>query len=279
MSSTVRFQIEFEGSSRCWNNANVCAIDLYGPKSQVSARSEGILHLQGERLKWHITNKERSGEKLADEISLASEVAKTIRLTARVFESYESTSVESSDGIIRPGQWAKRHDIPITIEDHAELENEERYLIKVKNIPGSGLRAEFIKLDKQQAKISKPKESKTGGETAAQLMDMLNELDPHRLGVVFSAVNNTAQSFQQTRQVDNVELDSLSVPNLEGLFSRGVSELKQAKEAFKAACRPEVRSSETFKAFTDKYNISCRLIQLETALRRKGVFVQMPSYD
>src|SRR4051812_48408473 len=107
----VRFGIMFEGSSQCWEKANICAIDLHGLKSGVSAVSSkiGDSTVQAGKLQWNIVNKDVhplcfNAQKLADEISLTSAVANSFTLTARVFESYDNLlkSERGLDGSVKP---------------------------------------------------------------------------------------------------------------------------------------------------------------------------------
>lgn len=165
----IKFEIAFEGSSQCWKNADVCAIDLVGPKSEVSARSVGTgdSSLKAGRLKWCIPNKDSirplfEREKFVEQVGLTPEIARTIQLTARVFESYDNLSrlVKGLDGAIKPERWARRHDVSIVIENHAELDDGGSYLIKVRNVGERRLRATFIKLDEQTSKKSTSEETK-----------------------------------------------------------------------------------------------------------------------
>ncbi len=56
MTARINFRIAFEGSSQCWERADVCAIDLHGLKSEVSATciKTGDSRLQAGKLQWKI---------------------------------------------------------------------------------------------------------------------------------------------------------------------------------------------------------------------------------
>ena len=159
----VRFGIIFEGSSQCWEKANICAIDLHGLKSRVSAVSgkTGDSTMQAGKLQWNIVNKDAhplcfEAQKLADEIGLTSAVANSFTLTARVFESYDnlSKSERKLEGSVKPQQWVKRYDVDIEMGEHPAFEPGQGYLIRIQNIGECNLRASFVK---QQSKISPAK--------------------------------------------------------------------------------------------------------------------------
>lgn len=99
----IKFEILFEGSPQCWKGARLSAIDLIGPKSAISAQSveKGDATLKSGRLRWYVFNRNEgqsfqqnlsqgmSSEgrpKITDQIALTPQIARTIQLSARVFE-------------------------------------------------------------------------------------------------------------------------------------------------------------------------------------------------
>ena len=162
-STRITFEIAFEGSAQCWKDADVCAIDLIGSQSEISANSVGKREsrLHEGRLKWLVPNNDSvrpvfEKKKFIDQLDLPSETGKTIQLSARVFESYavpSNTLIMGVDGVVRsPKEYrARRHDIPVIIEGRSELKDGGCYLIKVRNVGEMSLRATFNKLDEQTA--------------------------------------------------------------------------------------------------------------------------------
>jgi hypothetical protein len=276
MASRISFQIAFEGSAQCWKDANVCAIDLLGPKSEVSAQSVGKKDssLRAGPLQWHVTNKgEFPGEKVLDEISLASAVAKTITLIARVFESYESEPVQGLDGIKHTKQWEKYYNIEIGIEDHAELEDGKRYLIKVQTVGERRFKAEFIKLDEQEPRTSKVKVSNTAEKPSQDqvIPFLLDRLHPSLKSTkAFSDWSSMVETFKHSHQVGDDELDPLSTVELQGRFNAGMSRLNEARQRFTKAATVQ---GDTEGAAEHMKSCICTLLKLEAALNRKGVYL------
>jgi hypothetical protein len=165
LTSRIRFRIAFQGSASCWKDAHVGAVDVHGPKSEVYAHSpdgrESKLY-EG-ALTWSIPNKDTprpffQSRKELEQISLPADVAKTMSLSARVFEHYENHRhlTMQYDGTTTPELRARRHDIGIILENQAALEEGNSYLIKIKNIGERTLRAEFIKQEEGISRAPRP---------------------------------------------------------------------------------------------------------------------------
>lgn len=168
-SARIKFGITFEGSSQCWEGADVCAIDLHGLKSGVSAISVGIdgssgSRVQAGKLQWSISSKDPTRpflqiQKRVDQIGLTSEVANSFGLTARVSESYDNLSrlERGLDGSIKPQQCVRWHDVAIEIAERSELKAGKTYLIRIQNIGERCLRASFAQVEELKSRTSSAK--------------------------------------------------------------------------------------------------------------------------
>ncbi|HSX03660.1 MAG TPA: hypothetical protein VLG76_02920 [Rhabdochlamydiaceae bacterium] len=306
----IKFEIAFDGSSQFFGqkDTNVCAIDLVGTKSEISAesdRSRGDSSLKAGRLKWCTPNNND-----LDQIALTPKVAKAIQLTARVFESYNNPwkMIKGLDGVTRPEQRVRRYDIPITIEDHPEFETGKCYLIKVQKVQEHRLKATFTKIDEQPTKTPKDEneEKKNKAEVQRRMRKMGEELIKEGIknlqlasrggAPVFNSSSTPADVFAHVAQgtiraaqqmnpeirvpdtkpsESAADLDCLSQPELQSRFEEVYIKDKQfERQRLQAARAGDIREFNRITAAEHANNQL--LINLTTALEKKGFKAEIP---
>jgi hypothetical protein len=255
----IGFKIEFEGTARCWKDADVCAIDLIGPKSQVSAESiSKDSSLKAGRLTWFVADGTKRRE--LERISLSPEVAGSLKLTARVFEYYDNYNRQTMglDGVIRPERRARRHDVPIKIAQHSELESGASYLIRVSNVGERNLTATFTKIATEPSHAPKPDESKAATESPTPKRESVATQGASELDTLSTSEINAryAEALQQLRAARKRADEAHTCKDQEGLakaaaniaslnneLSRFHAAFKRRDEAVFNTCRMETATA------------------------------------
>ncbi|MFZ0565723.1 MAG: hypothetical protein WAM28_06025 [Chlamydiales bacterium] len=113
----------------------------------VDAKIASYINNGSEHFLWMDVGADEPCKRFAKRISLNSEVARTINLSATLLQFYTDSNymIEDPDGIVRPKLQTREKVLPISVSELPEFEEGKCYRIRVENA-GKGLNATFVEI-------------------------------------------------------------------------------------------------------------------------------------
>lgn len=285
--SKVMFELSYKGSTQSsgWN-ISVIDVKLQKVLKEISAHINKDIPATTEQF-LDITLRTNSGNPIMDKVSertvqriaVNSTSAKTIELTARIFQTYENRDrlTMYPNGTVKGELRARREDKSIFIREMPEFEPGKCYRIKVVNTEGT-LNASFVLVEEKISDMEhkKQKEQKDAQDQynlglnlihqGVQNLFTLNNLpDTTHVGKGLETMIKTQMRANQP----NANLDTLSIPELRTRFDAAQTALQKAREEFDKALKPNSQS-DIMKALSEKQAAQVLVMELANALTRKG---------
>ncbi|MFZ0565725.1 MAG: hypothetical protein WAM28_06035 [Chlamydiales bacterium] len=206
-SGNCSFEVSYHGKAEYPANWTISDIDLkfQGVDKEIACRINKEIPSSTEQL-LRFTVRDQLNNWTGYRISLAPELAKTIKLSAKIFQYYESSRhmTRGSNGIFRPERRARRDNLPISVSRLPEFEEGKCYRIRVEN-DGKGLNATFVEIDETISSTQRKEQADQARAKAQHELGMkLIEQRMNHLGI-FQGTPGMDQLFLGLQEMINAQ--------------------------------------------------------------------------
>lgn len=293
-SPNVNFEISYAGSYVYQGGGEISVIDVQFAEAnqeicvdinrQFTVSKEQILNFRMRSATGNSLMDTQSKWTSVRRISLPTELAKTIQLSARIFQSYENSNVRTvyPEGTTRGELRARRYDLSISTPPSPEFVGGNCYRIKVVN-ENNRLSATFVPIDEATAQAERQEQMRVQMEAAMRLVNQgmanihLGLRDVPGKDQALQGLQNMVQTYQQGNESE-AELDALEITQLQVLYEAAEKELQEARTKFNSALLSK-NQLVINQALSEKQAISTKVIKLAMALERKGASPTSPSIN
>ena len=273
MSTGVQFGISYSGSTKFQNIWDISVVDVNFEgadadiftelkKAEKSNEQEAVQYPKFQIIKKNDKALLGSSDKLqVDSIHVGLVMAKTIRLSARIFKIGKTS--------------ARRDNLPISLKEFPKFEEGKSYKIQVEN-RDDNLIGTIIEISEQelkrQVKSQELSEKRCMGEQLfnAGIQNFITAMGA--IPYMEPAVSGFAALGQSMQAKENV-FDDLNVPELEARLNTANIKLNEARVNFQIALQIG-EQTVIMKKLQEKQEIMQEVMCLSKALERKGILIQ-----
>lgn len=267
--SNINLELYWQGPyiySKDWD-ISILDINMAETNYEISAHiNKDLSSTHEQRLNFRVSEKGGSifeSEEESESIECPIDFAKSMKVSARIFQSYENRSVQirQLDGSYSYEKRVLRDDLPVFIDKFPEFQPSEIYQIKITSQKDS-LQA-TIEKKVSEVLTQKMSEEKKTSPTSEKKTE---EIDPDQLSTAFDGFGKMLKAAS----IPNPSLEDVSIPDLQERLEIANRKLIIARSSFEKACQSGDKSL-LMSELAGKQKIMQEVLGLQRELKLRSI--------